>query len=182
MNRKKGSLALESALVLTLLMVTLITLFGIFYSLSIDVKLQWAMSQVADEIALLPRQAQVSPAVCDLLLKERLEMKIKDMGFQPQIHIKTTLKSSYTEGEALLWKVFYEYRFLSVKKQDTWQIPIKWATKGDGVDYLKDLVFVTHYGEKYHHDNCQYLWKSRYLRDQGAAEDKGYTPCKVCYE
>lgn len=44
----------------------------------------------------------------------------------------------------------------------------------------KIIVYVTTYGEKYHDDDCQYLYKSKHETTLRRAVLRGYTDCSRC--
>ena len=45
----------------------------------------------------------------------------------------------------------------------------------------EQTVYITKTGEKYHHDGCQYLKKSKIPISLSDAESRGYTPCSKCF-
>jgi endonuclease YncB( thermonuclease family) len=47
-------------------------------------------------------------------------------------------------------------------------------------DTVRDIVFVTKTGRKYHRDGCRYLQTSRIEKSRKDAEAKSLTPCSVC--
>jgi len=54
------------------------------------------------------------------------------------------------------------------------------ADEGLDLEPRGDTVFITRTGIRYHEGNCRYLRKSRIPIYLSEAEEKGYTPCKVC--
>ncbi|MDD4503446.1 MAG: TadE/TadG family type IV pilus assembly protein [Clostridiaceae bacterium] len=56
------------------------------------------------------------------------------------------------------------------------------TSKEEGLDLEPegDMVFITRTGIRYHRGSCWHLRKSRIPIERGEAEEKGYTPCKVC--
>lgn len=179
-KEERASISIEALIAMTLFLLTTFYLFGMFYSLYVDSNIQWCMSETVDEIALIPMEFNLSSASYDLLLRQRLISKVKTKGLETFVEINHTFRSKKILSDTLLWKVKYTYRFLGLKKSDIWIVPIKLSPKGDQMDYKDDLVFVTNYGEKYHHLECRYLWKSRFLRKKEDAIQSKYTPCKVC--
>lgn len=182
LKREKGSITLEAVIVISVLIVVAFLLFGLFHSRSIDQTIQWKMTEVADEVALLPVESSENHLLADPLLRARLAQKLKDEGVQNSVKIKTTFKSKMMEGDALLWVVHYEYTFLSPLKGNQWAIPVKLNGGGDDIDYEDEIVFVTKYGEKYHRAGCRYLWNSQFIRSRQWAEETQYDPCKVCFD
>lgn len=180
-DEEKGSVTLEAVIVLSVLIVMTFLIFGLFHSRSIDQQIQWQMTAVADEIALLPLEVSESNLLSEPVLRARLASKLKKVGINHSVKLKHTFKSKMMEGDALLWVVHYDYTFISPLKSGEWAIPVKLNGDGDEIDYSDEIVFVTQYGEKYHHDGCRYLWKSRFIRGKKWAENASYAPCKICY-
>ena len=51
---------------------------------------------------------------------------------------------------------------------------------GPGERRGEETVYITNYGEKYHHGDCEYLKKSKIPIKLSDAVSRGYTPCKIC--
>lgn len=58
---------------------------------------------------------------------------------------------------------------------------LQMARCDDNEAVLKDTVYITESGSKYHRADCRFLMKTKTPIDTQDAIKQGYTPCDVCH-
>lgn len=187
MKMNKGSIAIESLLVMTLFLLIAIFSLGLIFGIYVDQQLEMAAEAVKEdfEVSVLQTLSIVGSEPYAIVLEagvnQLLSRELSRRHVGHLVNISQTFQSKLTDSGVFYWQIEYAYNFPTIKKHKLWTIPLAAPARGDGLKFESSIVFITNYGEKYHLETCFHLRKSKYPIDIESAIEQGYGACKVCH-
>ncbi len=206
MKRKRGSLTVETAMVLPLYMIMTIALISIIEMMSTYIKMEYAVHETAKEIACVSCLTEdfeigglgVTETVVRALLYENYGIKELENTIidQKLLGIHLFRSDILDEDEAVDLIVTYQTEpFINVLGFDKITLCNRsrihaWVGYGDSEENEKsEYVYITEKGSVYHtNPNCTYLHVSILTADKDEIDDlrnddgKKYERCKLCFD
>ena len=186
MNSKRGSIAIESMIVVSFSILILFTTIGLALSIYIQSIVVSEMRETADEISAVMNitlkdnklstrltNQIILAGTANLKLKHRLE------GYT----LVTNISSKETEIDnngVMMWRLDYTVTLPLLKFKQHFTLPIRGVVQGDEIDPEEVIVYYTRTGKRYHLETCYHLRQSKIEVNLEGAISRGYTPCKVC--
>lgn len=191
MKKLKGSLSIEAALTVSIMLIVFTFILGALISIYIDENMQWSILQTKDDLSLayMPyighdqfEMKKVEQTLLSALAEYRLYENITYREMD-QLVRKTHVRPIESDDLGFLsLSVSYQYTMPSIINRGALIIPTVAAAFSDGVDFDHLTVYITTYGEKYHKTDCFHLRKSKFGISLADAKSKGYEACKNCHK
>jgi len=186
MANKRGSIAIESMLVMSFSILILFTIIGMALSIYIQSIVVSEMRETADEISAvmnitLQDNNLSSRFTNQIILAGTANLKIKHrLEGYALVQDISSRKSTIDNDGMMTWRVDYAVSLPLFKLKRHFAIPIRGVIKGDEIDPEEVIVYCTRTGERYHLGTCFHLRQSKFEINLQDAIDRGLTPCKVC--
>ena len=189
-KRKRGSVAIEAVLSISVIMIVLITLFGTLLSLYLQEESHWIAMQATGDMGIfampfMGHERIIQEGLNELVLTEMtvmaLNRHIDTHNLRRLISVHPDTKIDF--GDYGFAELTYVMRFnlLALDSLKDIVIPISASVVSDGNNFSDNIVFITTYGEKYHIASCYHLRKSKFGMSLTLAIEKGYVACKNCH-
>ena len=189
-NRKKGSVAIEAVLSISVIMVLLITLFGTLLSVYLEEESHWIAMQAIEDMGLFSMpfmgheriiQEEVNVLILSKLTVMALDRHIDTHGLRNLLSIHAGTAVDFGDYGFAELTFMARYNLLTMDSVKVIVLPMSASVVSDGQDFADNLVYITTYGEKYHIETCYHLRKSKYGMSLAFAIEKGYEACKNCH-
>ncbi|MDO4753638.1 MAG: hypothetical protein Q4A41_01420 [Bacillota bacterium] len=178
---RRGSVALEAAVTLGISIVILVTLLGALISVIASDDSDWEalhtkdlVSSVYGSLASAPR---LNLSTCLVAASADYSRRLEAGRMCGYSGV-----SASVDDYGFL-KLEFQYRpvLKGFRGEERIVLPAGGIHMSDGIDFTKEIVYVTRTGERYHEGTCFHLRKSKFGMEREEAKKKGYTPCKNCH-
>lgn len=180
-RRRKGSIAVEAAIAFTTSILILVIVLGTLLSVIVSDISDWEALHTKDFVSGIYGGLEPHPN-----LNLTACLSAANLDFSRRLSEKKLSKNKLVYGAADDYgflKLKFEYKTIlkGIRESESIVIPAGGIHASDGVDFSKEIVYITRTGERYHEGNCFHLRKSKFGIELEDAKSKGYTPCKHCH-
>lgn len=178
---RKGSIAVEAAIAFTFSLLLLVLVLGTLLSVIVEDVSDWQALRTKDIVSELYGGLEQHPnlnlSACLVTANFDFSKRLSDQKLS-----RSDLVLGSVDDYGFL-RLEFRYRPLlkGVRDFESIVIPAGGIHFSDGIDFKKEIVYITRTGEKYHEADCFHLRKSKFGIDLEEAKNKGYTPCKNCH-
>jgi hypothetical protein len=186
MGNKRGSIAIESMLVMSFSILVLFTTIGLALSIYVQSIVVSEMRETADEISAvmsitLKDNTLSSRVTNQIILAGTANLKLKHrLKHFPLVTKVSSNASKIDNNGMMLWRVEYTVTLPLLQMKPHFTMPIRGVVQGDKIDPEEEIVYYTRTGKRYHLETCYHLRQSKIEVNLKGAISRGYTPCKVC--
>ncbi len=178
----RGSMAIESVIVMTMVIILLVGCTGTLLTLYIDHEVDWAVKEtIANAQWTGLMMDDINTQSLGLLMRVFLDQKLtsKKVGHLISIQTDTALVHHY--DQVYTYEMRYRYQFLNFKGSRRTSWLFYRDLTDDGLAFDSFTVYITRTGIKYHKTDCHHLRQSKIAIDQQHARSRGYEACKNCH-
>lgn len=178
---RKGSIALEAAVAFTFSLLLLVLVLGTLLSVIVADVSDWQALRTKDVVSNLYGGLEQHPnlnlSACIASANYDFSQRLSDK----KLSRSDLVLGSVDEYGFLQLRLRYRPILKGIRDSEGIVIPAGGIHITDGIDFKKEIVYITRTGVKYHEGDCFHLRKSKFGIDAEDAKNRGYTPCKNCH-
>ncbi|MDK2866179.1 MAG: hypothetical protein PWP51_20 [Clostridiales bacterium] len=184
--RRRGSIAIESLIVMTVTMLITFTAIGFVYSLFVETRVVGEMQTISKEMSVIMSATLTSNElpvreVNRLMLAawgtQRIKSKCDDLEL---VSAYSSAGSSLDNEGIFVWTLTYDINLPLNVMRKQFSVPVSAALSGDTIKPKSTIVYITRTGECYHTGSCYHLRLSKIKTTLEKAKADGYRPCSHC--
>ena len=185
-KKQEGSLAIESLMVMSMLMLILFTGIGLIYAEKVETDVLSEMMNISKDMSVaMMVPLNTTKLESRILATETLNIwgnhRVEDAFETNALMSDIQSHKSYMDNAGIyFWTLSYKLKLplLTIKREIT--LPVSAVFKGQVISENDVVVFITRTGECYHAPDCFHLRLSKIKTTKATALEEGYRACQNC--
>ncbi|MBS7526954.1 hypothetical protein KHM83_09710 [Fusibacter paucivorans] len=185
-SSRRGSIAIESLIVMTVTMLITFTAIGFVYSIFVETRIVGEMQTISKEMSVIMSATLTSN---ELPVREvnrlalagwgtaRIRSKCNDLEL---VTAYSSATSTLDNEGVFIWTLTYDISLPLNVMRKKFSVPVSAALVGDAIKPESTVVYITRTGECYHRETCYHLRQSKIKTTLEKARADGYRACSHC--